>query len=57
MSVQRVVHPDQLKIATYERAFLGVELPDQEPEEDRGDSDEEPESEDETPPEKRRRLA
>ena len=59
MGVQRIVHLDQLKIATYEqqRAFLGVELPDQEPEGDRGDSDEESESEDETPPAKWRRVA
>ena len=59
MGVQRVVKPDQLKIATYEQepAFLGVELPDQEPEEDRGESDEESESDDEAPPEKRRQVA
>ena len=60
MGVQRVVSPQQLKIATYEqeRAFLGVEVPEsEEPQDQRDDDESDEESDDEAAPLKRRRVA
>ena len=60
MGVQRIVKPEQLKIAAYEqaKAFLGVDVPEpEEPEDERDDGESDKESDDEAPPEKRRRVA
>ena len=60
MGVQRVVSPQQLKIAGHEqeRAFLGVDVPEQELEDDRDDPDDSRSDDDpDEVPSKRRRVA
>ena len=66
MGVQRVVSPQQLKIATYEQdtALLGVDVPEPDKPEEERDNDSDDESDDsdddfdgEVPPGKRRRTA